>query len=98
MRSSELLGATGPLASALKGYELREPQLRMAEMVETALEREGVALIEAGTGTGKTLAYLVPAIRSGRKVTAAEARRAPRSHHQLRPIPRRERKSTPDQG
>ncbi|RZO64952.1 MAG: ATP-dependent DNA helicase [Sandaracinaceae bacterium] len=87
MRSSELLGATGPLASALKGYELREPQLRMAEMVETALEREGVALIEAGTGTGKTLAYLVPAIRSGRKVIVSTGTRALQDQIMERDLP-----------
>lgn len=87
MRSSELLGATGPLASALAGYELREPQLRMAEMVETALEREGVALIEAGTGTGKTLAYLVPALRSGRKVIVSTGTRALQDQIMERDLP-----------
>lgn len=71
MRAAELLGAAGPLSRSLPGYEAREAQLRMAQMVEDALEHEGVALIEAGTGTGKTLAYLVPAIRSGRKVVVA---------------------------
>jgi ATP-dependent DNA helicase DinG len=75
MRAAELLGAEGPLARALEGYELRESQLRMAELVEDALEHEGVALIEAGTGTGKTLAYLVPALRSGRKVVISTGTR-----------------------
>ena len=40
----------------------------MAEMVERALSEQGIALVEAGTGTGKTLAYLVPALLSGKKV------------------------------
>lgn len=75
MRAAELLGAAGPLARALSGYELRDAQLRMASMVEDALEHEGVALIEAGTGTGKTLAYLVPALRSGRKVVVSTGTR-----------------------
>jgi ATP-dependent DNA helicase DinG len=75
VRAAELLGAEGPLARALDGYELREAQLRMAQMVEDALEHEGVALIEAGTGTGKTLAYLVPALRSGRKVVVSTGTR-----------------------
>ncbi len=75
MRAAELLGAGGPLARALPGYELREAQLRMAEMVEVALEHDGIALIEAGTGTGKTLAYLVPALRSGKKVVISTGTR-----------------------
>lgn len=75
MRAAELLGAGGPLARALFGYELREAQLRMAQMVEETLEHDGVALIEAGTGTGKTLAYLVPAILSGKKVVVSTGTR-----------------------
>lgn len=75
MRAAELLGADGPLARALPGYELREAQLRMATLVEDALEHEGIALIEAGTGTGKTLAYLVPALRSGKKVVISTGTR-----------------------
>ncbi|MCC6875352.1 MAG: ATP-dependent DNA helicase [Sandaracinaceae bacterium] len=68
VRSTDVLGEGGPLARALPGYERRDAQLRMAEMVEQVLEHEGIALIEAGTGTGKTLAYLVPAILSGKRV------------------------------
>ncbi|HJL17788.1 MAG TPA: ATP-dependent DNA helicase [Sandaracinaceae bacterium LLY-WYZ-13_1] len=75
MRAAELLGAEGPLARNLEGYELREPQLEMARLVEDTLEHEGVALIEAGTGTGKTLAYLVPALRSGKKVVVSTGTR-----------------------
>jgi ATP-dependent DNA helicase DinG len=47
----------------------------MARMVEDVLEHEGVALIEAGTGTGKTLAYLVPALLSGRRVVVSTGTR-----------------------
>jgi ATP-dependent DNA helicase DinG len=68
MHARDLLGPDGPLAQAIPGYEHRESQLAMADAVEQALEGEGVLLVEAGTGTGKTLAYLVPAILSGRKV------------------------------
>ncbi|NOY93193.1 MAG: ATP-dependent DNA helicase [Deltaproteobacteria bacterium] len=68
MRAAELLGPSGPIARALEGYEHREGQLAMAEAVERVLEREGVLFVEAGTGIGKTLAYLVPALRSGQKV------------------------------
>ena len=76
MRAADVLGPTGPLAAALPGYEHRESQLMMATMVERALADDGVALIEAGTGTGKTLAYLVPALRSGRRVVISTGTRA----------------------
>jgi ATP-dependent DNA helicase DinG len=58
----------GPLALRLPGFELREAQRAMARTVATSLRDGGTALIEAGTGTGKTLAYLVPAILSRRRV------------------------------
>src|SRR6478736_7771301 len=71
MRAVDLLGPNGPLARAIEGYEHRPQQLEMAETVERALEEQGIALVEAGTGTGKTLAYLVPALLSGRKVVVS---------------------------
>ena len=58
----------GPLALRLPGFELREAQRAMARTVAASLRDGGTALIEAGTGTGKTLAYLVPAILSRRRV------------------------------
>src|SRR5688572_15991662 len=91
VRAAELLGDAGPLARALTGYELRESQLRMARMVEDALEHEGVALIEAGTGTGKTLAYLVPALRSGRKVVISTGTRTLQDQIMQHDIPLLER-------
>jgi len=64
----DILGPGGVLASAIAGYETRPSQLQMAERVADALARRRPLLVEAGTGTGKTLAYLVPAIESGLKV------------------------------
>lgn len=58
----KLLSADGPLARALKQYEARQAQLDMLREVATAFNHDAIAVIEAGTGTGKTLAYLVPAI------------------------------------
>ncbi len=58
----------GPLARALPQFEPREGQRRMAAAMAGILEDGGVLLAEAGTGTGKTLAYLVPAILSGHRV------------------------------
>jgi ATP-dependent DNA helicase DinG len=58
----------GILSRAHPGYEFRRGQLQMAQAVEEALETKRHLIIEAGTGTGKTLAYLVPVIRSGKRV------------------------------
>jgi len=58
----------GPLARALSGFEARNGQIEMAEAVASVLANRGVLLAEAGTGTGKTLAYLVPAILSRQRV------------------------------
>jgi ATP-dependent DNA helicase DinG len=70
---AEVFGPGGMLAKCHAGYEFRAAQLEMAEMVDEAFARHQHALIEAGTGTGKTLAYLVPAIRSGRRVVISTA-------------------------
>jgi ATP-dependent DNA helicase DinG len=60
----------------MPGYELRTGQLAMSDAVERTLKNDRVLLVEAGTGTGKTLAYLVPAILSGRKIVVSTATRA----------------------
>ena len=64
MDAAHLLGPTGPLARGVAGYEHRPGQIRMARAVQEALEHDGHLLIEAGTGTGKTWAYLIPAALS----------------------------------
>src|SRR5678809_499434 len=58
----------GPLARRVDGYESREGQRAMAAAVADIIEHGGTLIAEAGTGTGKTLAYLVPAILSGKRV------------------------------
>ena len=58
--AAAVLGPGGPLAGRMEGYELREPQVEMARAVAQTLERSGRLLVEAGTGVGKSLAYLVP--------------------------------------
>ena len=60
--------ADGPLAAKLPGYRLRPQQLEMAGAILEAIERTGVFVAEAGTGTGKTFAYLVPALLASGKV------------------------------
>ncbi|MGC4091810.1 MAG: ATP-dependent DNA helicase [Polyangiaceae bacterium] len=64
------------MARTLTGYEERPGQLAMAEAVERALADDRLVLCEAGTGTGKTLAYLLPALLSGKKVVVSTATRA----------------------
>jgi ATP-dependent DNA helicase DinG len=59
--------------SMIGGYEHRRGQLAMAELVHDAFEKHHHAIVEAGTGTGKTLAYLLPAICSGRRVVISTA-------------------------
>ena len=64
----EVFSAGGPLARVFGGYEPRDGQRRMADAVASVLDTGGTLLAEAGTGTGKTLAYLIPAILSGHRV------------------------------
>ncbi len=74
--AAELLGPDGPLARNLPAYEARPAQLEMTRAVESALSTDRVLICEAGTGTGKSLAYLVPALLSGKKVVVSTATRA----------------------
>ena len=69
----EIFGPSGLLEKRHPGYEFRPSQLGMAKMVEEAFQKQQHVVIEAGTGTGKTLAYLIPAIRSGRRVVVSTA-------------------------
>ena len=59
---NKLLSASGPIAAAIPGFRHRPQQVEMAQAIQQAIESEGVAVLEAGTGTGKTVAYLVPAL------------------------------------
>ncbi|HEY2233000.1 MAG TPA: DEAD/DEAH box helicase, partial [Candidatus Angelobacter sp.] len=64
----EFFSPGGMLSKAHPNYEFRRGQLQMAEAVEKALSEKRHLIVEAGTGTGKTLAYLLPVIRSGKRV------------------------------
>ena len=65
---SDVFSPDGLLTSRIPGYRLRPQQLEMAERIEAAIAANTVLVAEAGTGTGKTFAYLVPALLSGGKV------------------------------
>ncbi|MGH3094269.1 MAG: DEAD/DEAH box helicase, partial [Gaiellaceae bacterium] len=69
-------GPGGRLAAALPGFEPRGGQAALAQEVADALERGEHLLAEAGTGTGKSLAYLIPALASGKRVVVATATKA----------------------
>jgi ATP-dependent DNA helicase DinG len=65
---ARLLGPQGPLARVIDNFESRREQQLMADWVGETLDARGMLAIEAGTGIGKTFAYLVPALLSGRQV------------------------------
>ncbi|ASJ75294.1 ATP-dependent DNA helicase [Granulosicoccus antarcticus] len=65
---TEVLGLDGPIARHLSGFAPREEQQHLAEAIFSTFEKGNVLVGEAGTGTGKTFAYLVPAILSGQRI------------------------------
>jgi ATP-dependent DNA helicase DinG len=69
----EVFSADGPLARALTGFEARPGQVQMSQLIERGFLEGTHTLVEAGTGVGKSLAYLVPALRSGKKVVISTA-------------------------
>ncbi|HUP92116.1 MAG TPA: ATP-dependent DNA helicase [Solimonas sp.] len=74
-QAADLLGPDGPLARSIPGYLAREPQQRMADAVAAAFDEAQQLIVEAGTGTGKTFAYLVPALLSDRRVVISTGTR-----------------------
>ncbi|MBL8406820.1 MAG: ATP-dependent DNA helicase, partial [Candidatus Accumulibacter sp.] len=72
---SDVFSAAGPLATGVPGYRLRPQQLELAERIAAAMAGNQVLIAEAGTGTGKTYAYLVPALLSGGKVIVSTGTR-----------------------
>ena len=80
MAIDDAFGSGGPLARVLPGWEPRPPQVAMAAAVQKALEREGCLVVEAGTGVGKSLGYLIPAalwaVRNARRVLVSTHTRA----------------------
>src|SRR5260370_41374486 len=78
------------------GYEHRRSHLAMAELVEDDLRNKRHLLVEAGTGTGKTLAYLIPAIRSGRRVAISTATRSLQEQLYVKDVPFLQRHFAPE--
>lgn len=66
-RMADILGSSGPIGQRLPGYEPRPSQIELSQDIANAIEADKSILAEGPTGTGKSVAYLVPAIYSGRK-------------------------------
>ncbi len=73
--NADAFRADGVLARTIPGFQPRESQQRMAEAVDAAMESRGTLLVEAGTGTGKTFAYLVPALTGPHRVVVSTGSR-----------------------
>ncbi|EGR1175442.1 ATP-dependent DNA helicase [Vibrio parahaemolyticus] len=65
---AKTFSSDGALGKAIPGFQARQPQIDMADAVSSAIKEQSQLVVEAGTGTGKTFAYLVPALLSGKKV------------------------------
>ena len=87
MNARRFFGRKGPLAQWHQNFEFRPGQMEMAEAVESALEEKRHLIVEAGTGTGKTLAYLVPAILSGKRVIISTGTKNLQEQLYLKDIP-----------
>ncbi len=67
-RASDFLGQSGPFCEQISGYQVRDNQLALCDAIDDAIESGATLVAEAGTGIGKTFAYLVPALLSGKKI------------------------------
>ncbi|MBB5015955.1 helicase C-terminal domain-containing protein [Rehaibacterium terrae] len=87
-RTAAALAADGPLAGRLPGYVPRAAQQQLAVAISEAMDTRGTLVAEAGTGTGKTYAYLVPALLSGQRVIVSTGTRALQDQLYHRDLPR----------
>ncbi|MGA7255546.1 MAG: ATP-dependent DNA helicase [Terracidiphilus sp.] len=83
----EFFSPGGILARSPLPYEYRPGQLEMAKAVERALQEHRHLIVEAGTGTGKTLAYLLPALRTGQRVIVSTGTKALQDQLYFRDVP-----------
>ncbi|WP_242444504.1 ATP-dependent DNA helicase [Advenella sp. S44] len=85
---SDWFGQEGPLAAAVPGYTLRDAQIQLAQAVDETIASHSVLVAEAGTGTGKTWAYLIPAFLSGGKVLISTGTRTLQDQLFTKDVPR----------
>ena len=83
----EFFSPGGILARSSLPFEYRPGQLQMAKAVERALEERRHLIVEAGTGTGKTLAYLLPALRTGQRIIVSTGTKALQDQLYFRDVP-----------
>ncbi|TQF67390.1 ATP-dependent DNA helicase [Pseudoalteromonas luteoviolacea] len=76
MSIEQYFSSTGPLSQYFKGYQPRQPQIEMAVAIDGIVKNGGQCVVEAGTGTGKTFAYLVPALINNNKVVISTGSKA----------------------
>lgn len=88
LRVAQAFEPGGPLAAGTQAYQTRPGQLAMAEAVAQTLDSGGLLVVEAGTGVGKTYAYLVPALLCGERVLISTATKALQDQLFGRDIPR----------
>src|SRR5579864_1461289 len=84
----EALGRRGPLAGSLSSYEYRPAQIAMGKLVNRGFLEHVHVMVEAGTGTGKSFGYLVPAVLSGQRVVISTATLALQEQLLHKDIPR----------
>lgn len=87
-RSVEALAIDGPLAAAMPGFAARPSQQQLSAAIADCIESRNALLAEAGTGTGKTFAYLAPALLSGAKTIVSTGTRALQDQLYHRDLPR----------
>ena len=71
-----IFGLKGPLAKKLPYYEFRQSQIEYAQAVSNVISTGKIGILEAQTGTGKTLAYLIPALESGKRIMISTGTKA----------------------
>ncbi|WP_294638846.1 ATP-dependent DNA helicase [uncultured Aquabacterium sp.] len=82
-----LFSDSGPLARAFEGYCVRQEQIEMAQAIQQAIREAGTVVLEAGTGVGKTAAYLVPSLLEGGKVIVSTGTKALQDQLYYRDLP-----------
>jgi len=85
---ADYFAADGPIAAAVPDYQVRAAQLALAQAIHDTIAENGTLIAEAGTGTGKTWAYLAPALLSGRKTLVSTGTRTLQDQLFGRDIPR----------
>ena len=85
---SDFFAEDGPIAKEIPGYRPRQAQLELAQAIQETLDNNGTLIAEAGTGTGKTWAYLAPAFLSGRKTLVSTGTRTLQDQLFQRDVPR----------